>query len=68
MNVASVESDAIWDVLRAPHPAPGVSLELSLWAGSTLEIIDVPDAALVAARPSNQMSLLAHESESLELR
>lgn len=68
VNVASVESAAIWDVLRAPHPEPGVSLELSLWAGSTLEIIDVPDAALVAARPSNQMSLLAHESESPELR
>lgn len=42
VNVAAVPTAAIYQVVRAPAPEPGADLTLELWAGGTLEAIDLP--------------------------
>jgi uncharacterized protein (TIGR02680 family) len=52
VNTATVRHAAIWDVVRADHPQPGVTLELSLWSAGRLELLDVPDAATLDTQPA----------------
>ncbi len=42
VNVKVVPTAAIYQVVRAPAPIPGADLTLELWAGGTLEAIDLP--------------------------
>lgn len=42
VNVASVPAAAIYQVVRAPAPTPGVDLALELWAGGELRAIELP--------------------------
>jgi hypothetical protein len=54
VNVSTVPSAAVWDVVRAEHPEPGVALMVSLWAAGTLHMLDAPDDADLTERPSSQ--------------
>lgn len=42
VNVEAVPAAAIYQVVRAPAPHPGADLTLELWAGNTLEAIELP--------------------------
>jgi hypothetical protein len=42
VNVSTVPAAAIYQVVRAPAPAPGVDLTLELWAGGDLIQVDLP--------------------------
>jgi hypothetical protein len=42
VNVRSVPAAAIYQVVRAPAPLPGVDLTLELWAGGDLIEVDLP--------------------------
>jgi Protein of unknown function (DUF2397)/SbcC/RAD50-like, Walker B motif len=44
-NSAAVPMAAIYEVRRAPQPLPGVSLELTVWAGNELTHVMTPDPA-----------------------
>lgn len=61
VNVAVVPTAAIYQVVRAPEPIPGADLTLELWAGGTLEAIDLPLSWLdepAPDAPSDQDALL----------
>ncbi|WP_028707411.1 SbcC/MukB-like Walker B domain-containing protein [Propionicicella superfundia] len=60
VNVAVVPAAAIYQVVRAPEPVPGADLTLELWAGGTLEAIDLPLSWLEPspAVPPDQDALL----------
>lgn len=49
VNVDVVPAAAIYQVVRAPAPMAGADLTLELWAGGTLEMIDLPLSWLDAA-------------------
>ncbi|MFT3888861.1 MAG: TIGR02680 family protein [Arachnia sp.] len=51
VNVKVVPTAAIYQVVRAPEPIPGADLTLELWAGGTLEAIDLPLSWLDAPEP-----------------
>lgn len=51
VNVAVVPAAAIYQVVRAPAPIPGADLTLELWAGGTLEAIDLPMSWLDGPEP-----------------
>lgn len=42
VNVRTVPAAAIYQVVRAPAPLPGVDLTLELWAGGDLTVVDLP--------------------------
>ncbi|MGD8214419.1 SbcC/MukB-like Walker B domain-containing protein [Aestuariimicrobium sp. Y1814] len=42
VNVEVVPAAAIYQVVRAPAPLPGADLTLELWAGGSLDLIDLP--------------------------
>ena len=42
VNVAVVPTAAIYQVVRAPAPEPGADLIAELWAGNTLEAVELP--------------------------
>ena len=42
VNVKTVPTAAIYQVVRAPAPLPGVDLTLELWAGGDLVAVDLP--------------------------
>lgn len=61
VNVQAVTTAAIYQVVRAPAPLPGADLTLELWAGGSLEAIDLPLTWLEVAdseAPDEQESLL----------
>ena len=60
VNVESVPTAAIYQVVRAAAPEPGADLVAELWAGSTLHAIDLPLSWLddPAPTPPGQDSLL----------
>ncbi len=61
VNVHAVPTAAIYQVVRAPAPTSGADLTLELWAGGTLEAIELPLSWLdvVESRSTNgQESLL----------
>ncbi len=61
VNVAVVPAAAIYQVVRAPAPIPGADLTLELWAGGTLEAIDLPMSWLDGPEPgvsADQYALL----------
>lgn len=61
VNVHAVPAAAIYQVVRAPAPTPGADLTLELWAGGSLEAIELPLSWLDLAEPgtdSGQESLL----------
>ena len=47
---AHVPSAAIWFVNRAPAPVPGVDLSLTLWAGRTRYVLELPDPLTAPVR------------------
>ena len=62
VNVAAVPAAAIYQVVRAPAPEPGADLMAELWAGNTLEAIELPltwlDGDQESAVPPDQDALL----------
>lgn len=64
VNVRTVPTAAIYQVVRAPAPAPGADLTLELWAGGTLTMVDLPSAPLAVSGargddpPDDQRTLL----------
>ena len=61
VNVHAVPAAAIYQVVRAPAPTLGADLTLELWAGGSLEAIELPLSWLDLAEPgtdSGQESLL----------
>lgn len=61
VNVHAVPAAAIYQVVRAPAPLPGADLTLELWAGGSLEAIELPLTWLDVGQPqadSGQESLL----------
>lgn len=60
VNVRAVPTAAIYQVVRAPAPTPGADLTLELWAGGSLEAIELPLSWLdsTAPQPDGQESLL----------
>ena len=61
VNVHVVPAAAIYQVVRAPAPLPGADLALELWAGGSLEAIELPLSWLDVAESrtvSGQESLL----------
>ncbi|GAB3624151.1 TIGR02680 family protein [Mariniluteicoccus endophyticus] len=60
VNVEAVPAAAIYQVVRATAPEPGADLVAELWAGSTLQTIDLPLSWLddAATAPLGQDSLL----------
>lgn len=51
VNVRSVPAAAIYQVVRAPAPLPGVDLTLELWAGGQLTEIPLPSSLPVGPPP-----------------
>ncbi|NLE96904.1 MAG: hypothetical protein GX596_02805, partial [Propionibacterium sp.] len=51
VNVAAVPTAAIYQVVRAREPEPGADHTLELWAGNTLEAIELPLSWLDDAPP-----------------
>lgn len=54
VNVEAVPTAAIYQVVRATAPEPGADLVAELWAGSTLQTIDLPLSWLDDAAPTPQ--------------
>ena len=58
VNVASVPAAAIYQVVRAPAPMPGVDLTLELWAGGDLVEVPLPSVLPVGRAVASEEMLL----------
>ncbi|MEO7587870.1 MAG: SbcC/MukB-like Walker B domain-containing protein [Arachnia sp.] len=58
VNVPTVPTAAIHQVVRAEHPLPGADLLLELWAGGELHALDLPSSAAAPASEATEEMLL----------
>ncbi len=58
VNVPTVPTAAIHQVVRAEHPLPGADLLLELWAGGELRSLDLPSSSADAVEEATEEMLL----------